>query len=105
MIRSCGWCSRSQACDSRRVAVDDDQRVADPNLRLTLAAERLAQLVAQRAPVVMRILGEQADLGRAGGNRVAVDRDAGAVGTALGHLGDHRAEVDAEVRAPSRGTC
>ena len=102
MMRSSGWRSRSQASACVRVGVDHEDRVARADLGLRVAAERAGEAVAHRAPVV-RGSGEKSEtLLAPGRRRVAVDRDARAVGPAVAHLGEHRAEVLAELLADRR---
>jgi hypothetical protein len=52
--------------------------------------------VAERGPVLVRVGGEQRQLGRAERGRLAIERHPGRVGAAVGELGEHRAEQRAE---------
>src|SRR5204863_1324996 len=66
---------------------------ARANLRIGRAAEGLAELRGERVPVLEGVCGEERQLARPGGGGVAVDGDARAVGSAVAHLLEHRAQV------------
>ena len=59
-------------------------------------AERLEELSAEPQPVLVWMSREERQLAGALRHRIAVDGDAGAVGTAIAHLDQHLAEVDAQ---------
>ena len=78
------------------VGVGHDDRVAGAHLGLVVAAERGGQTVADEVPVLLGVGRVQRHLARAGRRGVAVEGDARAVGAAIAHLGEHRAQVLAE---------
>ncbi len=79
-----------------RLRLDDEDRVARTHLGVGGAAEGLAKLARKRRPVLEGIGGEEGQLARAARSRVTIDRDARAVGPAIVHLGEHRAQVPPE---------
>ena len=68
-------------------------RELDPAYEITALVVKLER---QARPVVLRVGGEQRDLARAGGRRLAVEGHAGRIRAAVGELPDHRADVGAE---------
>ena len=79
------------------LGLGDDDGVARADTRLGRPAEGVAELRAERLPVLQRIRGVERQLARAVGGRIAVDGYARAVGAAVGHLRQHRGEVDAQL--------
>ena len=59
----------------------------------------------QLRPRLLGLRREQRDLAGSGRGRVAVERDPGTVGAAVGELREHRAQVSAESAPRSRSTC
>ena len=64
----------------------------DPGRRTQRGGERIPE----RVPVVIRFRREQGELALGPGHRVVEDREAGAVGAAVRHAGEHRREPSAE---------
>jgi hypothetical protein len=78
--------------DLGRRAVEHDDRVARVD----------GHVVAEAAPVLVRVLRVERQLGGAGRSRVAVERDARGVRPAIGHLAEHGAQVLPETRLDVR---
>jgi len=103
MIRSSGMVLAQPRLGRPGVGVDDEDRVARPHLGLRIAAERAREALAHRRPVHARIRRVEGDLARARRRRVAVDRDARAVGPAVAHLAEHRPQVLTQALLDCRG--
>jgi hypothetical protein len=97
MIRRSGWWSCSHASARLGVGIDDEDRVACADLGLGVAAEGVRQAIADPTPLLVGIGREERDLARTGRHGVAIDGHARAVRAAVVELGEHRAEVLAEV--------
>jgi hypothetical protein len=80
------------------VGLDHDHRVASARLGIA-RAERLGERAADAGPVLLRVRAEERDLGRSGRRRVAVDRDACAVGAAVAQLEEHVPQMAPEALA------
>src|SRR5207245_8509908 len=72
-----------------RIAVEHDDGVARPCV---------ADVPAELAPVEVVVGRVERQLAAPGGRGLAVERDAGAVGSAVAHLDEHRGEVLTEPR-------
>src|SRR5438876_11543783 len=79
------------------LGLDHDDRMARADGRLGRPAEGVAQLSAERLPVLQRVRGEERQLAGAVERRIAIDGHAGAVGSTIGHLRQHRGEVLAQM--------
>src|SRR5262245_19423177 len=84
---------------------DCEDGVARADLRPGRASECLAELPADRNPVLQRVGGEESQLARAARRRITIDRNAGAVGPAVRHLLEHRAQVPSERLFDLSGFC
>ena len=82
--------------DPIRRSPDPEDRVVRPHLDPGRRAQRGGERIPERVPIVVRIRREQSELALGLGHRIVEDREAGAVGAAVRHAGEHRREPGAE---------
>ena len=88
--------------DLAGISVHDEDGVARADLDGDLLAEIAIELLSEMCPVEVGPVAEQDELHRRRFRRVAVDGDAGAVGTTLGHLDQHGRDQPAQPRLERR---
>ncbi len=96
MTRKSGRFARTHAFGVRGIRVHDEDGVTRADAGLGGTAELVAEPGCQPRPVLARIRGEERQLARPGGRRIAIHRDAGTVRPAVVHLREHRSQMHAE---------